>query len=111
MLVLRTVKYYILIFVLCSHSVVQDDANFDSTHTSTTALLLPGQGKPGQGYPTQAPLSAGLWRKRLSLRGARVLEIKSTGHSRPFLLLVRIFASSPMDIIRDSMCQFTDYDL
>lgn len=39
-----------------------------------------------------------------------MLEIKSTGHSRSFLLMVRMFASSS-DIIREIMCEFADYDL
>lgn len=41
---------------------VQDDADVDPSHTGTTAHLFPGQGESGESYPTQAPLSTGLWR-------------------------------------------------
>lgn len=72
---------------------MQDDADVDPSHTGTTAHLFPGQGESGESYPTQAPLSTGLWRKRLSLRGTRVLEAESASYSRHFLLLVRVFGN------------------
>lgn len=78
---------------------MQDDADLDLTHTSTAAFLHPGQGEPGEGDPTQAPLSAGLWRNRLSLWRTRVLEIKPAGHSRPLLLLVRLCDCSLRDVV------------
>lgn len=69
---------------------MQDNAELEPPCTSPPALLLPDQGEPGQSYPTQTPLSAGLRRKGLSLRRTGVLEIKPTSHPRPFLLLVGI---------------------
>lgn len=71
-----------------SFSFVQENAELDPSHTGPPALLLPGQGEPGESNPTQTPLSAGVRRKRLSLWGTGVLEIKPTSDSRHFLLLV-----------------------
>lgn len=54
-------------YLVTFHHSVQDDADLALARASTTAFIHPGQGEPGEGHPTQAPLSAGLWRKRLSL--------------------------------------------
>lgn len=82
--------FIIFEFDFSGSSSVQDDAELESPRSSPPALLLPDQGEPGQSDPTQTPLSAGLRRKGLSLRRTRVLEVKPTSHSRPFLLLVGI---------------------
>lgn len=68
---------------------LQDDAKFDPTCTSSKAVLLSGQREPGESHPTQTPLPSGMWRKRLSLWGTRMLEVKPASHSRHFLFLVR----------------------
>lgn len=46
---------------------VQDDANPKLAHTRTPAFLHSSKGEPGEGHPTQAPVSAGLWRKGLQI--------------------------------------------